>query len=58
MDRRKAERRRYLRRAYDRLAALLAAASDPIYKGDYFRERRGAALDRRQDDRRTLAGRT
>ncbi|MGD2062464.1 MAG: hypothetical protein PVF51_02650 [Nitrospirota bacterium] len=56
MDRRKGERRRYLRRACDRLAALLATDSDPIYKGDYFRERRGGALDRRQDERRTVAG--
>jgi hypothetical protein len=55
-DRRKGERRRYLRRACDRLAALLAADSDPIYKGDYFRERRGSALDRRQAERRTLIG--
>jgi hypothetical protein len=57
MDRRKGERRRFLRRACDRLAALLAQDSDPIYKGDYFRERRGAGLDRRQDERRTVAGR-
>jgi hypothetical protein len=56
MNRRKGERRRYLRRACDRLAALLANDSNPIYKGDYFKERRGGILDRRGGDRRSMAG--
>lgn len=56
MNRRKGERRRYLRRACDRLAALLAKDSNPIYKGDYFKERRGSLLDRRDGDRRSMVG--
>ncbi|NCP95723.1 MAG: hypothetical protein COW73_01385 [Nitrospirae bacterium CG18_big_fil_WC_8_21_14_2_50_70_55] len=53
-DRRTVGRRRYLRRASDRLAARLAEEEDPIYKGDYFKERR--RRDRRLADRRGLAG--
>lgn len=58
MNRRKGERRRYLRRACDRLVALLATDSDPIYKGNYFKERRGGILDRRELDRRSRPGLT
>ncbi len=53
-DRRAGDRRRYLRRVSDRLAARLAEEEDPIYKGDYFSERR--RRDRRVGERRNLAG--
>jgi len=53
-DRRAGDRRRYLRRVSDRLAARLAEEEDPIYKGDYFSERR--RRDRRVDERRHLSG--
>ncbi|RMF78430.1 MAG: hypothetical protein D6739_11835 [Nitrospirae bacterium] len=54
-DRRVGERRRYIRRASDRLAAELEQQENPIYKGNYFKERR--RRDRRvRDRRRGLSG--